>query len=164
VDEFIFHRGEELKLLHEHVRRGKPFLLHGPAGVGKTLLFCSLLQPFPAVIYCETSTSMQVVFRSLAQSLLERGHPRLKRTCRNRDGILAKSAVSLKGIVMDALREGNYSVVLDHIDRPSQSFAATVREIMDGAPLPLSLSPVQATWKKPDSSSRCIRTGMTDTS
>lgn len=61
----------------------------------------------------------------------------MRRTCRNRDGIQAKSAVSLKGIVMDALREGSYSVVLDHVDRPSQSFAAAVREVIGWCSTPV---------------------------
>ncbi len=130
MDDFIFNREEELRELELRVRKRKPFLLHGPAGVGKTLLFRRLLQQTPVALYCESSASTQIVFRSLAQSLLARSDPRLQRTCRNRDGVQAKSAVSLKGIVMDALREGSYSIVLDHVACPSQSFAAAVRELV----------------------------------
>lgn len=137
MDEFIFNRDEELQRLGEHVRKRKSFLFHGPAGAGKTLLVRGLLPQAPAALYCESSATAQIVFRSLAQSLLERGDPRMRRTCRNRDGIQAKSAVSLKGIVMDALREGSYSVVLDHVDRPSQSFAAAVREVIGWCSTPV---------------------------
>jgi hypothetical protein len=49
-----------------------------------------------------------------------------------------KSAVSLKGIVMDALREGEYSILLDHIKRPSYSFASAVREVMGWGSTPVS--------------------------
>jgi hypothetical protein len=45
--------------------------------------------------------------------------------------------VSLKGIVMDALREGGYSIALDHVDRPSQSFAAAIREIIGWCSTPV---------------------------
>ncbi len=117
---FIFGREEELQTLKLRLLKRKPFLLHGPSGVGKTLLIHSLLPEAPAVLYCENSTTTQVVFRSVAQALLERRDPRVHAACRNGGGIQAKSAVSLKGIVMDALREGNFWIVMDHLNRPSQ--------------------------------------------
>jgi hypothetical protein len=119
------------------VLKKKPFLLHGPTGVGKTLLVRSLLEPIPGVLYCETSASPQLVFRSLARSLLDKGDPRIERICRNHHGVEAKSAVALKGIVMDALREGSHSIVLDHVHRPSPSFAAVVREIIGWCSTPV---------------------------
>lgn len=106
--DFIFGREEELQALKQRLLKRKPFLLHGPTGVGKTLLIRSLLPQVPAALYCENSATTQVVFRSVAQALLELRDQRVQTSCRNRDGIQAKSAVSLKGIVMDALREGSY--------------------------------------------------------
>jgi DNA polymerase III delta prime subunit len=135
--EFIFDREGELQTLKERLLKRKPFLIHGPTGVGKTLLIRSLLPQVPAVLYCENSASAQAVFRSVAQDLLERRDPRVTRSCRDRDGIQAKSAVSLKGIVTDALREGNYSIVIDHVNRPSQSFAAAIREIIGWCSAPV---------------------------
>jgi hypothetical protein len=135
--DFIFDREEELQTLKLRLLKRKPFLLHGPVGVGKTLLICSLLPQVPAALYCENSATTQVVFRSVAQALLERRDPRVQTSCRNRDGIQAKSAVSLKGIVMDALREGSYCIVMDHLNRPSQSFAAAVREIISWCSTPV---------------------------
>lgn len=38
---------------------------------------------------------------------------------------------------MDALREGGYSIVLDRVDHPSQSFAAAVREIIGWCSTPV---------------------------
>jgi len=133
----IFGRDEEQRVLSHRVLKKKPFLLHGPPGVGKTLLLRSLLEQMPTVLYCETSATTQVVFRSLARSLLEKGDPRIERICRNRDGIEAKSAVALKGIVMDALRDSSHSIVLDHVHRPSSSFAAVVREIIGWCSTPV---------------------------
>jgi hypothetical protein len=137
MDDFIFDREEELQALKQRLLKRKAFLLHGPTGVGKTLLIRSLLAQMPSVFYCETSATTQVMFRSLAQFLLDIGDPRVQRTCRNRAGIQTKSAISLKGIVMDALREGGYSIALDHVDRPSQSFAAAVREIIGRGSTPV---------------------------
>ncbi len=128
--DFIFDREEELQALKQRLLKRKPFLLHGPAGVGKTLLIRSLLPEVPMALYCDNSGTALVVFRSVAQALLERHDPRIQTCCRTPDGVQAKSAVSLKGVVMDALREGSYFIVLDHVNRPSQAFAAVVKEII----------------------------------
>jgi hypothetical protein len=137
TSDFIFGRVEELQALKQRLLKRKPFLLHGPTGVGKTLLIRSLLPQVPAALYSENSATTQVVFRSVAQVLLELGDRRVLASCRNRDGIQAKSAVSVKGIVMDALREGSYWIVMDHLNRPSQSFAAAVREIISWCATPV---------------------------
>ena len=93
--------------------------------MGKTLLLRSV-PSFRAILYCEDSNTINTVFRSLAVSLLRAGSPRSKAVFRNEEAVKSKSAVSLKGIVMDALREGEYSIVLDHLKRPSYSFASAV--------------------------------------
>ena len=137
MKDFIFHREKELQSLNERLLKRKPFLLYGQAGVGKTLLIRNVMETMPGALYCESSASMQVIFRSAAQALLDRRDPRVQHACRDRNGIQAKSAVSLRGIVMDALRAGSYSIVLDHIDRPSQSFAGAVREIIGWCSTPV---------------------------
>jgi len=137
MDSFIFDREDELQALGQRLLKRKPFLLHGPAGAGKTLLLRNLLPKMPAALYCETSSTTQVMFRSIALSLLQRRDLRVQDACRTPDGITAKSAVSLKGIVMDALRAGSYSIVVDHLSRPSQSFAAAVREIIGWGSTPV---------------------------
>jgi hypothetical protein len=135
--EFIYGREEELQGLRQRLAKRKPFLIHGPEGVGKTLLLSSLLPESPAVLYCEDSATTQIVFRSLAHTLLRLRNPRARETFRNEDAIKTKSAVSLKGIVTDALREGSYCIVLDHLKQPSHSFAAAVREIMNWGSTPV---------------------------
>jgi hypothetical protein len=129
--EFLFDREEELAGLRRRFGARQSFLLHGPSGVGKTFLVSRLLPEFPNLLYSPDSPSAQAVFRNLALALLAAGAPRLVRLFgKTSDGMRAKSATALKGIVTDALREGEYCVVLDHLKLPSHAFAAAVREVM----------------------------------
>jgi hypothetical protein len=138
MQEFIFDREEERQGIRQRLVKKRPFLIHGPAGVGKTLLLRSLLPEFPTILYCADSGTTHMMFRSLAHSLLRLHNPHTQKVFRNEDAIKTKSAVSLKGIVMDALNQGEYFVVLDHLKRPSYSFAAAVREIMGWGSTPVS--------------------------
>ena len=123
MPDFIFDREEERQRIDQFLAKRRSFLIYGPSGVGKTLLLRNVLPRFRSVLYCEDSATTNVMFRSLARSLLRLQSPRATKAFRDEDAITAKSAVSLKGIVMDALREGEYSIVLDHLKRPSYSFA-----------------------------------------
>jgi len=138
MPEFIFDREGERQSIRQRLAKRRPFLIHGPAGVGKTLLLRSLLPEFPSILYCDDSATPHVVFRSLANSLLRLRSPRARTAFRNEEAIKTKSAVSLKGIVMDALNGGRYAIVLDHLVRPSHSFAAAVREMMNWGSTPVS--------------------------
>ena len=102
MPESIFDREDERQAIRQRLAKKRPFLIHGPTGVGKTLLLRSLLPEFPSVLYCEDSSTTHVVFRSLANSLLRLRSPRARSAFRNEEAIKTKSAVSLKGIVMDA--------------------------------------------------------------
>lgn len=139
VSNFVFDRQEERLRMNQLLAKRRPFLVFGPSGVGKTLLLCDVLSEFHSVLYCEDSATINVVFRWLALALLRLDSPRAKKAFCDEDAIAKKSAISLKGIVMDALREGEYSIVLDHLKRPSYSFAAAVREIMGWGSTPVSV-------------------------
>jgi len=138
MPEFIFAREEEQQGIRQRLSKGRPFLLHGPSGVGKTLLLRNVLTEIPSVLYCGNSATTQTVFRSIARQLLHAGNSRAQKVFHDEKSIDAKSAVSLKGIVLDALKNGNYTVVLDHIKCPSHSFAAVVREVVGWASTPVS--------------------------
>jgi hypothetical protein len=114
-------------------------LIHGPAGVGKTLLLKSLLPNLQDAVYCETTPSIQVLFRGLAIQLLRSGDPRIKRFCgaAGANALKSVSAVNVKGIVTDALRGGRYSVIMDHVSRPSSAFAVGVRTILGWCETPI---------------------------
>ena len=134
---FIFDRETERQALRDRLQNRRSFLLHGPAGVGKTLLLTQLLLGLPSIIYCEASTTPQGVFRSFALSLLSRHDRHVQASCRNEATLKAKSALALKGIVRTALREGSYSLVLDHLQCPSPSFKSFVREMMESCSTPV---------------------------
>jgi AAA+ ATPase superfamily predicted ATPase len=127
----IYGRDFELEQLRQMVARRRSFLLHGPAGVGKTLLMKHLASEVSEIVYCDESSSSQTVFRKLAVELFAKKNRRIIQTCGSAGlgAIPSKSAVTLRGIVAEALREGACCLVIDHLNSPSQSFAATLREL-----------------------------------
>jgi len=139
IPEFLFDREEERQSLRQRLGRKQSFLLYGPSGVGKSLLLKRALPDVPQALYSPESASAQAVFHNLATVLLTQRDPRLVRSVGRLgvEGLKVKSAVSLKGVVMDALHEGQYYVVLDHLKLPSYSFAAAVREIMGWGKTPV---------------------------
>jgi len=139
MSEIIFDRMEERQRIDQFLANARPFLIYGPSGVGKTVLLRSVLPEFRSVLYCEDSATINLVFRSLARGLLRLQSPRASQAFRDESAIASKSAVSLKGIVLDALRDGEYSIVLDHLKRPSHSFASAVREVLGRGSTPVSV-------------------------
>ncbi|MFZ3262392.1 MAG: ATP-binding protein [Terriglobales bacterium] len=135
----IYGRDAELEQLRQLVSRRRSLLLHGPAGVGKTLLMKQLAGEVPEMIYCDESSSSQSVFRKLAAGLFVRSNRHLLQVCGTRgvNAIKDKSAVALRGIVADALRGASYWIVLDHLQSSSQSFAASLKDVCNGTATPL---------------------------
>lgn len=135
----IYGRELELEQLRKLFSSRRSFLLHGPSGVGKTLLLKTLAAETPGCLYCGESASALAVFREVATGLLARNSERLRKAC-GKNGpaeLKNKSAVSLRGIIADALLESSYCMVLDHLKRPSQSFASAVRAVCSSTNTPL---------------------------
>jgi len=127
----VFGRTEEMEALRKRLATRKSTFFYGPSGVGKTLLLQQVLPEFSNILYCSRSSSSQAVFRCLAQLLGARQDATILRICKgNLDALLGRSAVSLKGIVSDALRAANYTIVLDHLTRPSPALGSMIREVM----------------------------------
>ena len=135
----IYGRDAEIEQLRQLLSRRRSFLIHGPSGVGKTLLLRHVAGELPEILYCRESSSSLTVFRALTVELFAKNNRCVVKAC-GRSGLNAvgdKSAVSLRGIVTDALRENKYWIVLDHVKSPSQSFAATMKEVCGRAETPL---------------------------
>ena len=127
----IFDRVEEIEQLRQRLAGRRPFLFHGPTGVGKTLLLSLVLPEFPDILYSSQNPTPQALYRNLAGLLLAADHPVFTKACPNSLlSLQAKTAVSMKGLMRDALWNSKYLVVLDHLVRPSQSLAASIRELM----------------------------------
>ncbi|SRR5579884_1666214 len=135
----ILFRGEETDQLRRKLAGGRGFLLFGLAGVGKSLLLNAVLPEFKETIYSESSGTIQAVFKQTALALLRRADPVLIRSCgrSGSEALKRKSAVSLKGVVIEALRQRRYRLVLDHLQLPSHVFAAAAREITGWADTPI---------------------------
>ncbi len=127
----IFGRDEELEQLRKRFAARGSFLFHGPAGVGKTLLLRLVFPEFTDVLYSPQNPTPQSLYRNLAESLLGLEHPVLTKSClRGTESLQAKTATSVKGLVREALRNSKYLVIVDHLVRPSQAMAASIRELM----------------------------------
>ena len=128
--DFVFGRDKEIAELRERLWARESFVLHGSSGSGKTFLLQRVMQAFPGALYCSDAASPQVVFQSLALALLA-SRDRFVRSCfRNPRVVNTKSAISLRGIVLDAVRRGTYLVVLDHLRGPAAALSADARDLM----------------------------------
>jgi hypothetical protein len=134
----VFSRITELEELRERFSCRRSFLLHGPAGVGKTLLLARVLSEFPNILYSPRNPTPQVLYQNLADAL---SAARDRKIAEARSvkvpSLPEKSAVAVKGTVREALRNSPYVLVLDHLARPSQSLAGSVRELMVECSVPV---------------------------
>lgn len=134
----VYGRCEELEQLRHRLARRRSFLFHGPAGVGKTLLLSKVVSEFTGILYSYENSTPQLLYRNLAGSLLIASHPVLATSCPNGlSSLQTKTSVSVKGLVRDAVHNFGHLVVLDHLQRPSQSLADSVRELMVNCAVPV---------------------------
>ncbi len=125
-----FARGSELQMLRERLAKRQSFLLHGPAGAGKTLLLSVVCPEFCFVLYSPRNPAPLELYRNLATALLAAGDRAMTKMFPGGAAqVQTKSATAMKGIVRDVLQDSKYVLVLDHLLRPSHSLAASVREL-----------------------------------
>jgi hypothetical protein len=128
--EFVFGRDKEIAELGQRLSDRKSFVLHGPSGAGKTFLLHLVIRAFPEVLYCPDASSPRLVFQSLALALLASRDRSVRSWLRSPQAVRTKSVVSLRGIVLDAVRRGNYLVVLDHLRGPAAGLSSDTRDLM----------------------------------
>ena len=130
TSEFVFGRDKEIAELRERLSARESFVLHGPSGSGKTFLLHLVMHAFPEVLYCPDATSPMLVFQRLALALLMSRDRFVRGWLRNPQAVKSKSVVSLRGIVLDAVRRRTYLVVLDHLLGPAAALSADTRDLM----------------------------------
>jgi hypothetical protein len=128
--EFVFGRDKEIAELGQRLSARESFVLHGPGGSGKTFLLRRAMQAFPEVLYCPEATSPLLVFKSLVLALMACRDRSVRGWVRNPQAVKSKSAVSLRGIVLEAVRRRTYLVVLDHLQGPAAALSANTRDLM----------------------------------
>jgi hypothetical protein len=129
-DDFLFGRRKELEELRQRFSNRESFVLHGLSGAGKTYLIRHVIGAFPNVLYCPDSSTGQPVFHDLITALLTAKDRRVRRSIHNRSTLRNKSTMTLRGIALEALREGKYTIVLDHLQGPGAGFSSDIRDIM----------------------------------
>ena len=127
---FVFGRDSELEELRRRLRSRKSFALYGASGAGKTYLLRRVIRDFPEALYCPNSNSPQLVFPSLAFGLIASRDRSVRASLRNESAVKTKSTISLRGIVLDAVRRGSYWVVLDHLRGPAAALSSDTRDLM----------------------------------
>lgn len=126
----VFGRDKEIEEVKRRLSSGKSFALHGASGAGKTFLIRHVTQALPQVLYCSNSSTPQAVFQSLAQALVAVRDRSVRSWLRNAEAIKLKSTISLRGIVLEAVRRGNYWIVLDHLHGPAAALSSDTRDLM----------------------------------
>jgi hypothetical protein len=127
----------EIDALRGRLTARQSFLLHGPGGVGKSLLLSEILPGMADVLYSGDNPTAQALYRNLGGALFSAGDRAFRAACPSLDSIEKKSAVALRGIVRDTLRDSEYIIVLDHFFRPSQSLATAVRDLRTSCSVPV---------------------------
>jgi len=126
----IFGRAKEIEEVKRRFSNRKSFVLHGASGAGKSFLIRHVMQALPEVLYCSDSSTPQLVFQSLAQALVAARDRSVRSWLRNAEAIKLKSTISLRGIVLEAVRRGNYWIVLDHLHGPAAALSSDTRDLM----------------------------------
>lgn len=138
MPESVFGREVERAEIRRRLARRQPFLLHGPAGVGKTLLLKTLLPGFPQALYCSDSSSVKGIFDALGRALAGLGdRSAIAGLGKGAAGLAQKSSVAVRGIVREALRAGRHLIVLDHVAGASQTLFSAIKETAQSSSTPV---------------------------
>jgi hypothetical protein len=135
-------RERESRRIEDALRKRESLVISGPAGIGKTFLFQSVMKrlrggfssPF---LYLPTFKDLQDLLRKLLQAVYEAKNPSLRKelhahgfTGRSFDTWLKSlSSSRLKGTLYRAVESSEYCVVLDHVPPLTRPIAKVIKEL-----------------------------------
>ena len=161
--EFIFGRDEETQEIREKLSKTVLSLFMVPRESAKHCYCAVCYRSFPDSFIAKIRPPTQTIFRSLAQSLVRLRNRRTVTAFRDEDSIKAKSAVSLKGIVMEALNQDKYCIASGPLEAPFVLVShRRCEKSWGGDPLQSLRWRGLATWRTWDFCSLFIPTGRRD--
>lgn len=138
----LLERDQALRQIGAAVDRGKHLLVHGPAGIGKTALVrAALAQTRRRPLICRSARTGADIYRAaLAEAVL--GGFSLPASLRpglpvDAAAIAAWPSLRCRGLLEQALRAGNWCLVLDPAPQASRTLAHALQELLrfSGTPL-----------------------------
>lgn len=135
----MFGRELELAEIIRRLDKGVPFLLHGPSGMGKTMLMKCALSRLAAgtYVYCPETKALTLFAKSLCTELAMRRDPctlswlKLKpqaTTAQIQSAIVMRSSAGLRGMARESLRQRPRMIICDHVTFVSQRFYNYLKE------------------------------------
>lgn len=139
----LLGRNEEAARLRDTILLRQPLLIAGPAGIGKTALLSHVLPGLPRqvrnrTLHLDGIEGLQPLLRGLLRELERVGDATLRarlgtggiRSRTFEDWLGRQSTSRLKGAVYQAMGQGGYAVLLDHVPSLTHGVAKVVRELV----------------------------------
>jgi len=139
-------REQEVETIRASIRRRKGLHIHGLAGAGKSALLNHLYKNWDAIgtscnpIYCKNSVTLREILVCITEALFGRSGP-LTGTNKYHEpiGIGAVSDIrtnnnrDLRNMLFPRIEEGDFCVILDHLDHITQGINAFLYSLRERA-------------------------------
>jgi len=140
TDLLLIGREAEIQRLRENVARGRPTLLLGPVGLGKSQLLRVLHQALPRSIYLEQIRPLRVSLLALCQALHREHHlilPGLDPASLDWPELSRKlsrlNVRELTEAIAGSLHERGWVLILDQLEGLTPSMAPTLERLLSAA-------------------------------
>jgi hypothetical protein len=139
-------REKEIGTIRDHIRRRKSLHIHGPMGAGKSALLDHHYKNWDAIdascvpIYCKNGVNLREILVCITEALFERSGP-LAGTdkylepieiCSVSD-IRTNSNRDLRNMIFPRVEQGDYCVILDHLEHITQGMNAFLYSLHERA-------------------------------